>query len=150
MLDQERGSIIRFFQSVNSVQIYLERIPEDMIIPSMYFPTPLTDGARDSLSSYMNDYQMFIKVFEISTPLAFVKAEKIMEAVKKNRNLIEIYNQDGTTTNHFLRIDKMRSREIETGVYQIEINWKSRRELQRAETAKMAKVNFDMKLGGAN
>ncbi|KGK88038.1 hypothetical protein [Clostridium sp. HMP27] len=148
MLDQERGSIIKFFQTVNPVKIYIEKVPEEFIIPSMYFPVPFLDTSRDSLSTYQNDYQMFVKIFEETTLKASTTGEKILEELSKKRNIIKVYTPEGLATDQAFRIDKINGRGISDGVYQIEINWRSRRELGKEESKKVKKINLNMKLGG--
>lgn len=146
MLDPERGSIIKFFNDVNPVKVYIKKVPENMAVPSMYFPIPISDGERDSFSSYTNDYQMFVKVFEENSQQAFDTAEKITESIKVLKNIIPIYNEDGVESGSFLRIDKVKSREIDEGVVQIEVNWKSRRMYKKEESGKMGKVNLNLNL----
>lgn len=153
MLDPEIGSIIKCFNDVNKVKVYIDTVPQDFIIPSMYFPKPLTDGGVDSFSSYTNDYQMFVKIFEKDSIKAYEKAESIMEYIKKARYIIPIYNPDGTKSNNFLRIDRLNSRELESGVRQsgvrqIEVRWRSRRRFVNESVDKINKVNLRMKLGG--
>lgn len=148
MLNPEIGSIIKCFNDVNKVKVYIDTVPQDFIIPSMYFPKPLTDGDIDSFSSYTNDYQMFVKIFETDSIKSYETAESIMEHIKKARYIIPIYNADGTKSNNFLRIDKLISREIESGVRQIEVRWRSRRRFVVENVDKIKKINLRMKLGG--
>lgn len=148
MLDQEIGSIIRCFNDVNKVKVYIDMVPQNFIIPSMFFPKPLTESEIDSFSTYTNDYQMFVKVFEESSLKAYEAAESILEHIRRLRDIIPIYNADGTQSNDFLRIEKLNSREIESGVRQIEIRWKSRRRFVTESVDKINKVNVRLKLGG--
>ena len=148
MLDPEIASIIKCFNDVNKVKVYIDTVPQNFIIPSMYFPKPITDGGVDSFSSYTNDYQMFVKIFEKDSIKAYEKAESIMEYIKKARYIISIYNPDGTKSNNFLRIDRLNSREIESRVRQIGVRWRSRRRFVNESVDKIDKVNLRMKLGG--
>lgn len=149
MLDQEKGSIIKFFQTINPGKIYIEEVPKDFVTPSMYFPIPLLDTSRDSFSSYNKDCQMFVKIFEETKLDAATKGEKIIDEINKNRNIIRLYTPDGKETDRSIKISKVNGRIIDDGVYQIELNWKTGKPLGREDVKKINKINFKLNLGGA-
>lgn len=149
MLDQEKGSIIKFFQTVNPGKIYIEEVPKDFVTPSMYFPPPFLDTSRSSFSSYQKDYQMFVKVFEETKLAAAAKGEKIIDELNKNRNIIKLYDVDGNLTNESIKISKVNGKIIDDGAYQIEINWKSGNPLGREIVQRINNINFNLNLGGA-
>lgn len=143
MLTQEIGSIINYMNLINPVKIYIDEIPKNMIIPSMYFPAPQLDSGNDSLSSYISDYSMFVKVFEKTSQESFSTSEKLINEVCAARNIIPVINEDGTSTNNFLRVELKNCRGIDRGVVQIEVRWKSRKRFKREEVEKINNLNLN-------
>lgn len=148
LLNSEIGSIIKNFQSNNNVPVYIDVIPEEFKLPSMYFPTPQTEVYRSSFTSFTKDYQMFVKIFDKSSLLAQNAAENITEKILENHSVIPIYNPDGSESGYYLRIDKIVSRKIDEGVVQIEINWRSNRQFYKENVQKINNFYIDIKIGG--
>lgn len=148
LLNPEIGSIVKTFQSINKVPVYIDLIPKNFSVPSMYFPTPQTDSYRSSFSGFTKDYQIFVKVFDKSSLLAQNAAENITNNILENHSVIPIYNPDGTQSGYYLRIDKIVSRKIDEGVIQIEINWRSNRQFYKEKAEEIKNFYVDIKIGG--
>jgi hypothetical protein len=82
MLQDEIGSIMKYCHNLNPVKIYPDRIPQHMVIPSMYFPVPIVVSSGDTFSRYRNTYQLFIKVFADTSQQAHEKAHQVAEGIR--------------------------------------------------------------------
>ena len=127
MFQDEIGSIMRFCYNQNPVKIYSDRIPQDMIIPCMYFPTPIILSSSDTISTYRNVYHIFVKVFAEKTPQAHRQAHSIAEKFRKAKGIIPIIKLDGELTEDYMRINlDIQTKSIDEGVVQLALKWDSR------------------------
>lgn len=127
MIQDEISSIAKFCYDRNTVKLYFERIPQNMIVPCMYFPEPVVVSSGDSLGAYMNVYQLFIKLFANKTQDAHRTAHIIAEAIRKARGVIPKVNSDGTLSGEFMQINMdIETKPLDEGVAQLSLKWKSR------------------------
>lgn len=134
MLQDEFGSIMKFCYNHNPVKIYSDRIPQDMIIPCMYFPAPIVLSSSDTITSYKNTYQMFVKVFAEKTQQAHRQVHSIAEELRKARGIIATINLDGTPTNEYMSIDlDIQTKSLDEGIVQLALRWNSRHPYAREE-----------------
>lgn len=122
----EVNSIVNYFKEINPVKVYFEKIAGSVTTPSMYFAIPKVESNVDSFSSYINKYQLFVEINDTSSSKAYDTGENIVENIKSKRYMIPVYEEDGTKTNKYIRIDKAALKETENGIVQIELIWKSR------------------------
>lgn len=134
MLQDEIGSIMRFCYDKNPVKTYSERIPQDMIIPCMYFPEPIIVSSSDTIYAYVNVYQIFIKIFAQKTQAASRMAHDIAEEFRKRRGIISLVNHDGSLTGQYMQINlDIQTKPLDEGVAQLSLKWKSRYLYQRRD-----------------
>ncbi len=127
MLQDEIGSIMRFCYDRNPVQVYSERIPQEMIIPCMYFPEPIIMSSSDTIYAYVNVYQLFIKIFAEKTQTSIRIAHNIAEEIRKCRGVIPIINLDGSLSGEYMQINiDIQTKPLDEGVSQLSLKWKSR------------------------
>lgn len=134
MLEQEVASIIKFtLDNAGNPAPYYEEIKQDFIVPSCYFPSPEIDTDGETLLTYRKRYSWFIKFFHNTTGGAYAMALAVLEALKGARNLVPLIANDGTETGENLRIKDPSIKKIDSGVYQLYIEWDSRRPYNRSE-----------------
>ncbi|MBP2635553.1 MAG: hypothetical protein H6Q72_1460 [Firmicutes bacterium] len=127
MIQDEISSIAKFCYDKNPVKIYFDRIPQNMIVPCMYFPEPVVVSSADTICAYLNVYQLFIKAFALKTQDAHRAAHTIAEAIRKSRGVIPVINQDGTQSGGFMQINMdIETKPLDEGVAQLSLKWKSR------------------------
>lgn len=143
MLQDELGSIMKYFYNINPVTIYTDTMPQGFKLPSMYFPVPIVLSSGDSLSTYKNSYQMFIKFFGKTTREAFQEAQKAAESLKKARMIIPYLNPDGSFSGGYLRLNKGQVKELEEKVVQLTLDWDSRYPYDREVYEKMGQFFLD-------
>ncbi len=127
MIQDEIGSIMRFCYNKNPVKIYSERIPQDMILPNMYFPSPIILSSADTVSTYRNTYQLFVKVFAAKTQQAHQAAHNIAEELRRIRGIIPLIKLDGELTGEYMQINlNIQTKPLDEGVVQLTLKWDSR------------------------
>ncbi len=145
MLQDEIGSIMKYCHTLNPVKIYSERIPQNMAIPSMYFPVPLVSSSGDTFSSYRNSYQLFIKVFAGTSPEAHNKAHIIAEGIRKARCIIPVLSAVGPPTGMYMRLNgDIQTKELDDGVAQVALKWDSRYPYDREVYQKMGRIFLEI------
>lgn len=147
MLQDELGSIMKFCYDKNPVKIYSDRIPQNMVIPCMYFPIPLVTSSGDTFSSYRNSYQLIVKVFADTTSQAHIKAHTIAEGIRSARFIIPVINQAGEAMSERMRLrTDIQTKELEENVVQISIKWDSRYRYDREVYQKINKFILEFKI----
>jgi hypothetical protein len=147
MLQDEIGSIMKYCHNLYPVKIYPDRIPQNMAIPSMYFPVPIVVSSGDTFSSYRNSYQLFIKVFTDTTQLAHGKAHLIAEGIRRNRCIIPAIAPNGDFTGQYMRLNsEIQTKALDEGVAQLSLKWDSRYAYDREVYQKMGKFFIEMVL----
>ena len=147
MLQDEIGSIMKYCHNLHPVKIYPDRIPQNMAIPSMYFPVPIVVSSGDTFSSYRNSYQLFIKVFADSTQLAHGRAHHIAEGIRQNRCIIPTIAPNGDLTGQYIRLNReIQTKALDEGVAQLSLKWDSRYAYDREVYQKMGKFFIEMVL----
>lgn len=124
MLECEVAAIYYFVDGVLGVKSYFNEVPEDMIIPCVFYPAPAMDPDSFSVSSFATTFTMYAKVMDINNLSAANKASEILQAVCKNRYKIPMVDENGQRTGKNFRIERLKSEKVDEGVYQLTITWK--------------------------
>lgn len=128
MLEQEIASIIKFtLDNAGNPAPYYNEVKENFAVPSIYFPSPEIDTDGETFSTYRLGYSWFVKVFHKTTEDAYAMALKVLLALKGARNCVPIIGTDGTPTGEYLRLKDPAIKKLDSGVYQLKIEWDSRR-----------------------
>lgn len=147
MLQDEIGSIMKYCHNLYPVKIYPDRIPQNMVIPSMYFPVPIVVSSGDTFSSYRNSYQLFIKIFADTTQLAHGKAHLIGEGIRRAKFIIPAISLAGAPTGEYMRLNTdIQTKALDEGVAQLSIKWDSRYSYDREIYQKMGKFFVEVVL----
>lgn len=128
MLEQEVASIIKFvLDSTGNPAPYYNEVKKNFVIPSCYFPAPEIGTGGETFSTFKMRYRWYIKCFHKTTEDAYQIALSALLAIKKARNLIPLIGEDGRETGGHLRIRDPEIKKLDDGVYQIILEWDSRR-----------------------
>lgn len=143
-IEQETASIIKYIQKTigNSVQYLYHKIPEDFTKPTVYFPVPEFRTRLSSVGYYNVSYMWLIKIFAPETEEAYVYAREIVLAMAKDRFLIPLAEEDGTSGNKNFYVQEPEISKADNGVYTVEIDWDSARPYTQKEVLKMQR-HFD-------
>lgn len=124
MLEKEIAALVRFIEPFN-LKTYFKDLPEGFATPSVYFPPPEVNSMTHSVSTYANAFSLFMKVFGKNSMEAYFYASQIEKAILRRRSRIPLYDRDGNLTGKCFRVDKVGIKNIDTGVAQITLDWKS-------------------------
>uniref|UniRef100_A0AAU8AXG9 Uncharacterized protein n=1 Tax=Dulem virus 37 TaxID=3145755 RepID=A0AAU8AXG9_9CAUD len=128
LLEQEIASIMAFATyHAGNPSPYYYNVPESFKFPAIYFPQPEIDTGGETFRTYNMRYAWYVNLFDRTTEDAHEKAWNILTALKRNRNLVPLINEDGNETGEKLRLDDPSLKSIDEGVVQITLTWTSRR-----------------------
>ena len=146
MLEQETASIIKFVtETAENPYPYYWNVPQNFMIPAVYFPTPEMLTGGETFLTYYIDFHWYIQFFHKTAQEAYALGQKVITGVKKQRNLIPLLAQDGSMIkDSWIRIDDPSLEVIENGTAQLTISWRSRRPYQQNETPKTQHFYLDI------
>ncbi|WP_408893506.1 phage portal protein [Paenibacillus taichungensis] len=139
-MNNDVGSIMAACFRIHPVQVYTDRMPQDFVVPSLYFPQPIIVDAPSSVISHRLDCSLAVKVFAKTDEQAADEAEQIARTIRQFRMAIPIIDEDGRNTGKYMRLRKMDSRIIDEGVAQLTFAWTSRYQYNRVEYYKMGSL----------
>ena len=141
-MNPEVGSIMGYFYKVFPVKVYDAQIPESFEKPSLYFPTPHVFDGNDTNTTYMKTYSLSVKLFHHDSKQAHSEAERIADAIRAERSVIPLLNDDGSPTGDYVRFTRIETRVSDEGVAIILLNWDSRYYYEKPTAAPLQFVEF--------
>ena len=138
MLEQELASIIKFtLDRANNPSPYYYKVPQHFAFPAAYFPTPEIVTGGETFLTYRMEYAWYIKLFHKTSEGAYALGLSVLTAIKENRNLIPLINQQGEREKGSIRLDDPKLKVLDDGAAQLTLSWVSRRPYATEETVKM-------------
>jgi len=128
MLDQEIASAMKFIieKSGNPAPYYYE-VPQDFLVPAVYFPSPEVDTTGDTLATYALEFMWFVKFFHEDTGLAYDMGFSVLNALQSRKNVIPLIDQNGELTGRGFRMRDPRLKPLDHAS-QLTLLWTSPRE----------------------
>ena len=126
MLEQEVASIARYVLNKTGLEhYYTDILPETFVYPSVYFPAPELDTEYDTLSTYSVYYRMPVRFFAADNQSAYRLALTAANHLISERNRIPLINPDGTESGKYFKVKKSDVKNIDIGVYGLNVEWES-------------------------
>lgn len=145
-MEQELASIFSFvLKSADNPQPYYTDIPQDFTVPSVYFPIPEITTCGDTFNTYGAEYDWYIKFFHSTTQAAYLLALKALTAIKENRNLIPLLDENGAKIGG-IRIKDPELRIADECAVQLTIRFVSRRPYIQSNGPKSQDFAIDIKI----
>lgn len=119
------------------VEIYTPKLPENFIIPSMYFPPPTVVDSPDTVSTFLKTYALPIKIFHQDSSQAQEKCEEFADSIRAGRHLVPLLNSDGSLAGGFIRIKQAQVQAVDDTSALLTLTWDSRYEYDRGTYDKM-------------
>lgn len=116
---------------------YYEEVPQDFLVPAIYFPIPEIDTRGETLNAYAMEYSWYIKFFHNTAAKAYELALRTITGLKASRNLVPLIGADGELTGKSLRIDDPMIKKLDNGAVQLTVNWTSRRAYEALDSMKI-------------
>lgn len=109
MYEQIHGSMKAFvYDSLpTNTFAYHDQVPEEIVIPSVYYPILSINDTKTSKDHYTLLYTMTVRFFNATTDIAMQTAEKVANQIRSNGYTIHLRNEDGsesTDTVYFQRV----------------------------------------------
>ncbi len=145
-MEQELASIFSFvLKSADSPQPYYRDIPQDFTVPSVFFPVPEIATRGDTFNTYGTEYDWYIKFFHSTTQEAYSLALKALTAIKENRNLIPLLDENGAKIGG-IRIKDPDLRIADECAVQLTVRFVSRRPYIHTSGMKVQDFAVDLKI----
>ncbi len=147
MMEQDYASIMRFMLNAwGKEDYYFQEMPEDFVLPSVYFPMPQLMIENNTVSSFKRRYSAYIKIFGEDSKSAqnesYSIASKIVTAIAKGKNNIPILDIEGENTNSWVKIRKLNLKKIDNNTHQIKITWDTHDEYFVDDSQKIQFISF--------
>lgn len=131
MLEQEIASAIKFIlDSAGAPTPYYHSVPQDFLVPAVYFPAPEIISAGDTLLSYSLEYSWYVKFFHKNTEEAYAMAVKVLTALQSRKNVIPLVDDKGKLTGRGFRVSDPSLKNFDNAA-QLTIIWKSPKPYQK-------------------
>lgn len=138
LLEQEIASIMAFaIYHAGNPSPYYYNVPESFQYPAIYFPQPEIDTGGETFRTYNMRYVWYINLFDATTEGAHEKAWNVLTALKRNRNLVPLIDENGAPEGGKLRLDDPSLKSADEGAVQLTLTWTSRRPYDAEEVQKM-------------
>jgi len=124
-------------EAADSPHPYYHNIPENFLIPAIFFPQTIINSRGFTLGTYALEYSWHIKFFAKDTQLSQAMAFASANAIQYTRNRIPIIDVSGNLTDNFLRLKAPSIRPVSDGVVQLSLSWESSHYYKREEIPAM-------------
>lgn len=147
MLEKEIAAVMKRILEIDTAATpYYWEIKEDFAVPSVFFPIPEVVSGPDTLSSFYLDYSWYPKFFDRTDNDAHARALAMLTEIRRHRNLIALFNHDGSPAGRGVRIEDPAIQRVDSGAVQMTINFTVRMPYYRPEVQKMVYPHFDISL----
>lgn len=120
LMNQTFASVVRYIQQIKpDCRLYFTDLPEKMMIPCIYFPTPNVEAKKIALNKYQITTDIECQCFAMSDWLAMDMARSITLAILTNDCIIPIVDSMGKDTGKKIKISSPEYEPQEENVYQI-------------------------------
>lgn len=127
MLEKEVKAIAKFVvEAAGHPKEYYHNVPENFIVPSVFFPSPEVSLLPDTLNSYGAEYVMYVNFFHCSTEDAYALALPVFHKINAVRKLLPIFDDTGKRLKEEVRIKEMRLKKADECAYELMLEWVSR------------------------
>ncbi|MBO1583152.1 DUF6838 family protein [Bacillus sp. XF8] len=98
MYEQIHGSMKAFVYDnlPNGTFAYHDQVPEELVIPSVYYPILSINDSKTSKDHYTLLYTMTVRFFNTTTDKAMQAAEKVANKIRSNGYTMPLRNVDGS------------------------------------------------------
>ncbi len=112
------ASAVRYIQNHAGIDAapYFDELPENFVVPSMYFPVPRTESRKATLSSWRTDITMECWFAASTEWEAFGYADYVRDCILADGCAIDIMNRDGTLSGSKVRVSEPNVRKQENRI----------------------------------
>lgn len=120
-LEQVFASAVRYIQSTagENVTLYFDDLPENFMVPAIYFPVPKTTSRKVTFQSYLTVIHMEAWFMASSDWQAYASAAGARDCILLDDCRVGILGEDGTPTGKVIRVDNVGVSPIDTGIVRL-------------------------------
>lgn len=122
-LQQCLASAVRYIQEHSRAGItaapYFDELPENFIVPSIYFPVPRTESRRATLSAWRTDIHMECWFAAATDWEAFRYADRVRDSILADGCAIDIMGRDGAPSGEKFRVTEPGVRKEESRIVRL-------------------------------
>ncbi|MDE5564983.1 MAG: hypothetical protein K2I93_07485 [Oscillospiraceae bacterium] len=124
-MDQYESSLARVCLELGGIScLYEDNVPENFMVPSLYFPPHAVFPSASALGSYQSSYTIYAKVFAATKREAEELAEKIVQGIMLQKCLIPVFEENGADSGNVIKLEPPSSKGIDEGMAQITLTYK--------------------------
>lgn len=144
MLEQFFASAVRYIQNHSGIDAapYFDDIPENYIVPSLYFPVPRTSSKKVTFQTYLTTIYMETQFMASTDWLAQGVASNVRDCLILDDCCISIMNKDGTLTGGAFRISELDTRRVSDGIVQLTFQIRNYFSKEKDPANKANKINI--------
>lgn len=117
-MNQTFASVVRYIQQIEpDCKLYFTDLPEKMMIPCIYFPTPNVEAKKIALNKYQITTDIECQCFAMSDWLAMDMAQNITFTILTDDCIIPIVDAMGKDTGQKIKISSPEYEKQEENVY---------------------------------
>ena len=109
-LEQAFASMVRYVQGKagSDDKLYLDELPEDFVVPSIYFPVPITESRQVTFDTWLTEIYVDIWFMGATDWAANSDAVQVRNALLRDRCVIDIISSSGEPTGRKFRVTEPR------------------------------------------
>jgi hypothetical protein len=144
MLEQEIAGAIKFIlENSGNPAPYYYCVPQDFLVPAVYFPKPEIMSGGDTLLTYALEHSWFINFFHKDTQSAYELGLNVLKALQRKKNVIPLIDEKGAYTGHGFRTRDPSLKPLECAA-QLTLIWSSPRPYDRETGPITEKFDFNI------
>jgi hypothetical protein len=143
-LEQCLASAVRYIQNHVSIDAapYFDEIPEEYVIPSLYFPIPRAVSRKVTLQTYLTTIYMEVHFMAATDWMAYSYAGNVRDSILLDDEAMDIMKKDGTLSGKKIRVENVAVYPLETRIAKLSFELKNYFSLDAGETAKANEVHI--------
>lgn len=120
-LEQVLGSAVRYIKdrSEEGTDLYFDDLPENFMVPSIYFPVPRTTSRKVTLDSYLTTIRMEAWFMASKDWMAYNAAAGIRDSILLDGMCIGIVSEKGTKAEKAFPVTNPEISRIDTGMVRL-------------------------------
>ena len=145
-MEKYTKSIARTVMEVADIhKVYFRDVPEGIVTPSLYVPSPIVSGSQSALTSYFELATYHLKIFDKSRSEAWNRAETVTRYILSHSGRLPVYAADGSKSGEIMRINNPYAEVIDDGVAQVTLQFKTYRLTAEERGSKAGAVIWNIK-----
>lgn len=143
-LGQSLASAVSYIQNHSSIEalLYFDEIPEEFVVPSIYFPVPRVICKKVTLASFCFTVMVNCQFMAVDQWEAYQYAADVRDHLLVDHCAIPILKKDGLPEGNYMRITEPEIRNIDHRSVQLSFDLKQYVSFEKTEEVKAKDIIF--------